>query len=157
MSAVITIRFIVPVGYQSGDYAMLHGNNGSGDINWETPLSSEKLDLFPNGGGIFGYGHAPYGHFRYGHAHSMRVSGFGHLPYGHFPYGHGTAVIEAKHEVDSCGQYKYGLACYDEYDNRHEGSPEEITVTVHIAPAAPTGFVKNSYDKDTDILILDAA
>lgn len=157
MSALITIEFAVPVGYNDGDYAKLHGNGGSGDIDWNSPISEEIFNLFPRGAGIFGFGHAPWGHFRWGHAHSMRTPGWGHLPWGHFPWGHGTALITATYEVDDCGAYKFGFACYDKLGNLHVGSPEEVTVNVHIAPAAPTGLKKNSYDKATDILVLDAA
>lgn len=157
MRAIITIEFLVPVGYQEGDYAKLHGNSGSGDIDWNSPVSEEAFPLFPRGAGIFGFGHAPWGHFRWGCAHSMRASGWGHLPWGYFPWGHGTALITVTSEVDSCGTYKFGFACYDKLGNLHEGSPEEVTVDVHVAPAVPTGLKKNSYDKDTDILVLDAA
>ncbi len=156
MSALITIQFVVPVGYQEGDYARLHGNGGEGNIDWQNPLSEEKLALFPNGAGIFGFGRAPWGYFRWGHAHSMRAAGWGHLPWGRFPWGYGTAVVLAKHEVDSCGNYKFGLACYDKHGNVHQGTPEEVEVEVHLAPPAPTGLKKNSYDKNTDILVLDA-
>jgi len=157
MSANITIEFTVPVGYQRGDYARLHGNGGSGDIDWNTPVSKEVFDLFPRGAGIYGWGHAPWSRFRWGCAHSMRTGGWGHLPWGRFPWGHGTAVIAALHKVDSCGVYKYGFACYDPAGNLHEGAPQEITVVVHIAPPAPTGLTKNSYNPETDVLVLDAA
>lgn len=157
MSVLITIQFAVPVGYSLGDYAMLHGNGGSGDIDWNTPLSGEKFELFPNAAGIFGWGHTPWGHSRWGRAHSMRTPGWGHLPWGHSPWGHGTSVITARYEAMSCGDYKFGFACYDKLGNLHEGTAEEVTVPVHIAPPAPNGLKKNSYDKDTDILVLDAA
>lgn len=155
MSALIIIQFVVPVGYEPGDYARLHGNNGEGDIDWNSPLTEEIFDLFPNGAGIYGWGHAPWGHFRWGHAHSMRTPGWGHLPWGRFPWGHGTAVITARHIVNTCGAYKFGFACYDKSGNLHEGTPDEATVDVHIAPPAPTGLKKNSYNKTTDILVLD--
>ena len=87
----------------------------------------------------------------------MLAPGFGYLPWGRFPWGHGAGQIEALHTVDYCGDYKFGLACYDDAGNVHEGSPQELEVTVHIAPPTPTGLTKNSYDKDTDILVLDAA
>ena len=157
MSAIITIEFIVPVGYEQGDYAILHGNGGDGDIDWDNPVDNNIYDLFPDGGGIFGWGHAPWGHFRWGHAHSKRTAGWGHLPWGHFPWGHGTGVIRAAQQVDYCGDYKYGFKCYDKLGNLHTGTPEEASVSVHIAPPAPTGLKKNSYDKDTDVLVLDVA
>ena len=87
----------------------------------------------------------------------MRAPGWGHLPWGHFPWGCGTALIQAKHRVDRCGDYNFAFACYDALGNLHEGTPEEATVVVHIAPPAPPGLKKNSYDKDTDVLVLDVA
>ena len=157
MSAMITIEFVVPAGYQQGDYAQLHGNGGDGNVDWNNPLTDEFNNLFPDGAGVYGWGHAPWGHFRWGHGHSMNCLGWGHLPWGHFPWGHGSGEITAKHQVDSCGTYKFGLACYDELGNPHTGTPEEATVNVHIAPLAPSGLKKNSYDKETDILVLDVA
>lgn len=156
MNGLVTIEYIVPAGYREGDYAKLHGNGGVGSIDWNNPLSEEVFDLFPNGAGLFGFGLAPFGHHRFGHAHSMRAAGFGRLPFGHHPFGHGTATITATYEVEDCGDYKFGFACYDELGNAHEGSPEETELEIHLAPAAPTGLKKNSYDKDTDVLVLDA-
>ena len=156
-SALITTSFVVPAGYAEGDYALLHGNAGSGDVDWDKPLSSEQLSLFPNGAGIYGFGRAPFGRHRFGRGHSMNCQGFGHIPFGKGPFGHGTGIVEAEYEADQCGDYLFGLACYDSLGNAHEGTPEETEVEVHVAPDAPTGLVKNSYDKDTDVLVLDAA
>lgn len=157
MSAIITIEFTVPVGFIPADYARLFGNGGSGDINYETPLSNDIFELFPSGVGIYGFGHAPFGHHRFGHCHSMRTAGFGHMPFGHHPFGHGSAVITATYIVTQCGDYKFAFQCYDAAGNVDEGDPEETTVVVHIAPAAPTGLAKNSYDKTTDVLVLGVA
>lgn len=157
MNALITIDFVVPVGHERGDYAKLHGNNGEGALDWGSPLSNEVFNLFPRGAGIYGWGGAPWGEFRWGHAHSMRTPGWGQLPWGRAPWGYGTSVIQARHSVNSCGDYKFGFACYDALGNLHEGSPEEAGVEIHIAPSAPAGLRKNSYNKETDVLLLDAA
>jgi len=157
MSALVTIEYIVPAGYEQGDYAKLHGNGGVGPVDWNNSVSDVVYDLFPNGAGIFGFGHAPFGHHRFGHAHSMRTSGFGRLPFGHHPFGHGTGVVTATYEVEDCGDYKFGLACYDEIGNAHVGTPEEAALEIHLASSVPTGLKKYSYDKDTDVLILDVA
>lgn len=157
MSAVITIDSIVPVGYEDGDYARLHGNGGSGNIDWNNPLTKDVFELFPKGTGVYGFGYAPWGHFRWGNVHSLRSNGWGYLNWGHFPWGHGTAVIQATNRVESCGEYKFGFACFDKLGNLHSGSPGEITTHVHIPPSAPTGLTKNSYNKETDILVLNAA
>ncbi|MHC4397943.1 MAG: hypothetical protein ACYS1A_20055, partial [Planctomycetota bacterium] len=156
-TGLICITFCVPAGYQNGDYAKLHGNGGSGDINWDNPLDNAIYELFPGGDGIFGFGRAPWGNFYWGHAHSMRAAGWGHLPWGHFPWSHGSAIIRAYYGIGSCGRYKFGFACYDKFGNLHEGAPEEIEIEVHTAPPAPAGLKKNSYNKSTDVLVLDVA
>lgn len=155
MPALVTVTFVVSMGYQLGDYAMFHGSEADGEIDWNNPLSERRFDLFPNGAGIFGWGHAPWGNFRWGHAHSMRAAGWGELPWGRFPWGYGTAVITAKHTVVDCGVYKFGFACYDELGNLHSGSPEELEIEVHTAPPAPAGLKKTSYNKTTDVLVLN--
>ncbi len=157
MKAMITVAFVVPVGYGPGDYAMLHTNGGFGDIDWNLPASSARHELFPQGAGVYGFGHAPFGRHRFGCCHSMRTPGFGHLPFGRAPFGHGTSVVQINHKVSACGHYKFGLACYDYAGNLHVGTPAEVTVNVHVAPATPTGLTKNSYNKATDVLTLDAA
>jgi len=155
--ARVTIQFIVPIGYIDGDYAQLFSNGGSGDVDWETPLLTKKFDLFPDGAGIYGWGHLPWGGTRWGKAHSLRAPGWGHLPWGNSPFGLGTSVITLNYNVFACGDYKFALGCFDYLGNAHAGDPEVETLYIHIAPEAPTGLTKESYDKDTDVLILNAA
>lgn len=157
MSARITISHTVNYGHLPGDYARLHGNGGNGNIDWVDPVNGSKIDLFPGGSGNYGFGHAPWGHFSFGHAFGSRTTGFGHLPWGHFPFGHGSVEVDVSDEVHQCGEYKYALACYDLVGNLHEGTPDEITLHIHIASNAPTALKKGTYDKATDVLILDAA
>ena len=156
MAAKVKVDFVVAIGYESGDYAKLCGNGGSGAVDYNTPLSSDRYELFPNGSGIYGFGRAPFAVNRFGFGHSMRTAGFGDLPFGRNPFGYGSVWIIAATIVTACGDYKYGFACYDEAGNLHAGTPEEITVTVHIAPAAPSGLTKTSYNKTTGDLVLAA-
>ena len=156
MPARITIRFVVPIGYREGDYAQLHGNGGSGAIDWETPLTESVYQLFPDGAGIYGFGEAPFGRHPFGFAYAMRTAGFGRAPFGRHPFGYGATVIHITSEVRLCGAYKFGLACYDAAGNVHTGSPQELEVPVHIAPPAPEGLSKGTYDKATDVLVLNS-
>ena len=156
MSAEVTIRFIVPAGYAPGDYARLHGDGGGGELDWDTPLDNFDSQLFADGG-ICGWGLAPWGRHRFGHGHSDSSSGFGHLPFGRYPFGHGTSVVYLRETVYYCGDYKYALACYDASGNIHEGSAQELEVPIHTPPPIPTGLLKSSYDKETDVLVLEVA
>ena len=157
MSVQVAIDFVVPVGHEAGDYAHLHGNGGSGSIDWNTSATADRHELFPHGAGIYGFGRSPWGRSRFGRAHSMRAAGWGHLPFGRSPWGLGTAVVTALYRADSCGEYKFGFKCYDSLGNLHTGSPDDITVQLHSAPQAPTGLTKVSYNKTTDVLVLNAA
>jgi len=156
MSAVITIKFAVSLGYSPGDYALLFGNGGSGEINWASPIDNARYELFPKGGGVYGWGYAPWGQFRWGYAWSTRSAGWGYLPWGLFPWGYGTALITATQIVESCGCYKFGFKCYDSLGNENTGAPGEVEVELHNPPPAPLGLKKNSYNKKTDVLTRDA-
>jgi len=152
----VTVSFAVPAGYDPGDYAQLFGNGGSGNVDYNTPLSVDKYPLFPAGKGIHGYGQAPYGNHHYGLGLGTGPRGYGNLPYGNHPYGLGTALIEASVMVDDCGEYKFAIGLFDEAGNFHSGTPEEEAIEIHVAPDKPDEYlVKNSYDKDTDVLVLD--
>jgi len=157
VSAKVTIAFTVPMDHLPGDYAKLHGNGGSGAVDWDNPLKAGTLDLFPNGSGIYGYGLAPYGLHGYGYPHAMRTPGCGEMPYGHHPYGYGATIITTNVDVATCGEYIFAFACYDAAGNLHDGTPDEESASVHIAPPAPGGLIMDSYDPDTDILVLDVA
>jgi hypothetical protein len=156
MSAVITISFYVLSGFSPGDYVKFHGNNGSGDIDWDTPLIDSPIELFPDGRGIYGFGYTPFGDIPFGRPHSVGIPGWGQQPFGKTPFGYGAVKISANWTVYTEGDYKFGFASFDAAGNKHSGSPEEILVPICIASPAPTGLVRNSYDKDTDVLVLNA-
>ena len=132
MSARVTILWAVPAGYEPGDYAMLYGNGGDGDIDYDTPLTNEKYPLFPDNGGIFGFGMAPWGQFPWGMAWAARVPGFGQLPWGKFPWGLGTALLTIKYDVAVCGEYKFALKVFDKLGNPSSGTPEELEASFRV-------------------------
>ncbi len=156
MAARITLQLIVPGNYRPGDYARLHGDNGSGTIDWETPINDKIIDLFPDGAGRYGWGRLPWGNFPWGRGLSMRTPGWGRLPWGRFPWGRGAIVIKVDYIVYSCGTYKFGFACCDEARNQHVGTPSEVSVDVHVAPLRPVKrLALNNYNKTTNTLTLD--
>lgn len=145
MSARITILWSVPPGYQPGDYARLYGNNGSGDIDYDSPLTNNKFDLFPQRGGLLGWYHMPWYHFPWYYGQASRCSGWYHLPWYHFPWYYGAALLKHEMLVDFCGDYKFAFKVFDKCGNENTGTPEEVEISVHIAPPAPTGLKKGTY------------
>jgi hypothetical protein len=157
MSAKVTLQFCVPIGYQPGDYAQLFGNSGDGGIDYDTPLlNGRKFDLFPMGSGVYGCGSEPCGESPCGYPYSARTLGCGYDPCGYAPCGFGTAVIAAEVIVATCGGYKFAFAVFDSLDNPEQGSPQELSLSIHTAPPVPTGLTKHSYDPNTGVLVLDA-
>jgi hypothetical protein len=151
----ITIWFAVPLGHLPGDYAMLYSNNGSGDISWTSPFDSEKLDLFPGAAGNYGWGMSPWGMSSFGLPCPKDVQGWGQTPWGMSPWGCGCIVVTRTVRVTECGTWKFALKGFDAIGNAHAGTPNEATVTIHVAPPRPQMLAKKSYDKDTNVLTLE--
>lgn len=154
MPSWITIKQPVPPGYVIGDYAQLCWDAGTGTVDYDNPVTGEKLPLFPNRCGIHGYGRIPYGMGPYGHAVSIGTPGYARMPYGRAPYGHPTCLLQARTRVAACGTYKFAFAVFDAAGNPHAGSPGEVSVVVHTAPEKPVGLKKTSYNPATNLLVL---
>jgi len=154
--AIVTVQFVVDTDYVDGDYAYLYSNGGSGDIDYDTPVAG-PLELFPHGMGIGGWLQTPWLDSPWLLAYSSGPGGWLNQPWLNSPWLLGTAVIKAQTEVYECGAYEFAFKTFDELGNENEGTPGEVTVYVHIAPDAPDGLDKSSYNKTTDILILTAA
>lgn len=156
--AIITIKFLATPDHRPGDYAQLYSNGGDGDIDWNTPVSSRRHPLYPGDAGQYGFGRTPFGRTPFGHGQAIGVNtGFGHGPFGRTPFGHGATVVTATHAVTACGMYKYGIKTFDAAGNENEGTPAEETLSVHVTPPRATPLKPLSYDKATDILILEVA
>jgi hypothetical protein len=154
MSATITVKFVVPLTARPGDYAMLYSNNGDGAIDFAAPLTSERIDLFPNGAGNYGFGLAPFGEFPWGMALSVDTQGFGLLPFGYLPWGCGGVLIERTVTVEECGDWLLAFKTFDALGNENVGTPGQAAANVHVAPPAPLGLKKISYNKVTGDLTL---
>ena len=156
MAALVTIRFAVPGGqYRIGDYCQLHGDDGSGTIDWDTPLDDSKFELFKDDGGYHGWYNMPWYKFPWYHGQSRDCQGWYHMPWCYFPWYHGTSVIEMEALIEICGTFKFGLKAFDKLGNEHVGQAGQAEIEVHIAPATPVGLKKNNYDPVGNLLVLD--
>ena len=152
---VVTVKFAVPLGHLPGDYCVLHTNNGTGAIDWDTPFSTKQVPLFPCGSGNYGFGMAPFAMSPFAMPYGKNLRrGFGTCPFAMSPFGLGAVVITERVPVSDCGDWLFGVKCYDKLGNEHTGTPNTVAATVHVAPAVPAGLKKDSYDKATDILTL---
>ena len=155
MPTKVTIKYPVDIGYCNGDCCYLYTNGGSGDIDYDNPVSG-RLPLFRNRGGIFGFGHAPFGHGRFGKPFASRCGGFGHLPFGCGPFGLGTGIVEAVYYAAVCGDYKFAFKVFDAAGNATDGSgQQELETEVHVRPARPDPLTAASYTPETNVLTLN--
>jgi len=145
------------MGYQKGDYARLYGNGGSGEIDYDNPLTNEFFDLFLNGVGIYGCYETPCYDTPCYEPWASGGGGCYTQPCYVSPCYYTTTIISVSVDVAFCGDYKFALKVFDKLGNENAGTPEEVEVNVHTAPPPPTGLKKNSYNSTTDILVLDAA
>ncbi|RKY05776.1 MAG: hypothetical protein DRP56_08610 [Planctomycetota bacterium] len=152
---VVTVKFAVPLGHLPGDYCVLHANNGAGAIDWDTPFSTKQTPLFPGGSGNYGFGMAPFAMSPFAMPYGKNLRrGFATCPFAMSPFGLGAVVITERVPVSDCGDWIFGVKCYDKLGNEHTGTPNTVAAPVHVAPAVPAGLKKDSYDKATDILTL---
>ena len=125
--AKITLEVTAPLTYAAGDYAYFYGNGGSGSIDYSKPLAA-KIEL------------------------AAPANDFARYPWRSQAWPDITLTVTAS----ICGNYKFALKCFDALGNPQPAAVEELTVPIHIAPAAPSGLKKNSYDPVTGVLALDA-
>jgi len=154
--AKATIKWPVPAGYKPGDYAVLCANDGlGGAVDFNNQISTH--DLFRRGAGIYSVYRTPCYTTRCYKPSAQRTGGPYSTPCYKGCCGHTPNVIETTVDIAECGSWKYAFAVYDSLGNIYEGTAEEVAIEVHIEPDKPTGLKKVSYNKTTDILILEAA
>ena len=140
----VSISFAVG-SYAPGDYVRLHGNSGSGSVDWTNPVDNKKTELFQNDSGYFGWGHIRWGHFRWGHGDARNVAGWGHLPWGNFAWGRGAAIVLVHQQIIDPGYWRFGFSAYDSAGNVHSGTPGETEEYVSLTPQQPSVLKKNNY------------
>lgn len=122
-----------PDTYAAGDYLALHGDAGSGTIDYDLPLGPIRL---------------PYEAFG-------AVRGWGSLSWGRFPWGHGFYRPELTYAAQTPGLYQFAMQGYDRIGNLNEGTPAVASTYIDLVPVAPlAGPAVTAYDGSTLTLSL---
>lgn len=116
--------------YESGDYALLYSNGGTGAVDYSRPANNQHIELFPYG----------------------MVMGWGELPWGESPWGLGGTRIIVNHQVAVPGTWMFALKAYDAAGNEQQGV-EETEISVSLTPATPSALKLVSYDKAVDVIV----
>lgn len=153
---LVTLKFAVPLGHAHGDYAQIYSNNGAGDIDWDTPFSTQQIPLYPGGAGWRGFGEGGFGTAPFGGPAPNRIRrGFGTSPFGMSPFGLGCVMITKNLRITECGHWLFAVKCFDALGNAHTGAPNQATAVLHVNPPRPQRLILENYDPVTDVLTLN--
>lgn len=135
-----------------GATAQIYFDNGTGEIDYDNPLSDSPIRVWPARQDKAGFGMSRFGASDFGYDSAAAV-GFGKGSFGNGQFGLDADTFEWISAPMQAGVYKFALNITDEVGNESNGS-ETIQVTV-IPAARPAEQVSiSSFDKQTNQLVL---
>ena len=133
--------------------ANIYFDNGTGQINYENPLTSTPIRIWPAWQDKAGFGMSRFGMGDFGWDSASAV-GFGKGSFGNGQFGLDADTITWTSPQLSSGTYKFGVKVRDSTGRQSTVSEtEQITVT----PRARSvdGLSVSSFDKQTNQLVLN--
>ncbi|MEA3226792.1 MAG: hypothetical protein U9Q07_12650 [Planctomycetota bacterium] len=136
-----------------GATAQIYFDNGTGQIDYDYPLTDSPLRIWPAwqdkaGLGLSGFGLADFGY------DSAAAVGLGKGSFGHGQFGLDADTIEWISPSLPSGIYKFGVKIADKSGNQSSaGETEPITVTPAARPADKLSIL--SFDKQANKLLLE--
>lgn len=138
-----------------GATAQIYFDNGTGQIDYENPLTDSPVHLWPAWQDKAGFGMSRFGLSDFGYDSAAAV-GFGKGSFGQGRFGLDADTIEWTSRPLEAGIYMFAVVVIDEKGNQSsvcETAP--VTVTPATKPAG--GLEIYSFDKQTNELILNIA
>ncbi len=127
-------------------------DNGTGEIDYDNPLTVEPVSVWPCWQDKAGYGLSRFGMSDFGRDWSAGV-GFGRGSFGMDEFGVDTDAIEWVSEPLEAGAYRFAVKVRDEGGNESEYvETGEVTVVPAARPAETVSV--SSFDKDANQLVL---
>jgi hypothetical protein len=127
-------------------------NNGSGEINYDEPVTEQPIKIWPAWQDKAGFGMSRFGASDFGFDFSGGI-GFGRGHFGRGWFGCDADSFDWTSKQLEPGTYRFGVKVIDEAGNESGASESgEITVTPAARPAERLEVY--SYDKQTNKLVL---
>jgi hypothetical protein len=135
-----------------GAAAEVFFDSGTGEIDYDNPLTEEPIRVWPSWQDKCGFGLGSFGPGDFGYESAAAV-GLGRGTFGRGQFGLDADVIEWVSGLLEAGIYKFGVRATDGAGNE-SGSAEtgQITVTPAAKPAEHLSI--SSFDKQTNHLVL---
>ena len=135
----------------TGGSIEIYGDNGTGQINYDNPLTGLPIRLWPAWQDKAGFGMSRFGSGDFGYD-SAAAAGFGKGSFGHGQFGLDADAIEWVSPVMKAGVYKFAVRVIDEAGNESSSQTGQVTVTSTARPAEKLSI--SSFDKQTNELLL---
>jgi hypothetical protein len=135
--------------------AEIYFDNGSGEIDYDEPLSGSPIRIWPAWQDKAGFGMSRFGISDFGYDSAASV-GFGKGSFGHGQFGLGADVIEWVSRPLAAGVYRFGVKIVDGAGNESETS-ETGPVTVIPAARPAEQVTVFSFDKQANQIVLNVS
>lgn len=130
----------------------IYSDNGTGQIDYENPLTQTPIQVWPSWKDKSGFGMSKFGFSDFGYDSSAAI-GFGKGCFGKNQFGMDTDTIEWTSRVLPVGTYKFAIIVFDKAGNK--SSAIETEAVTLIPSAEPVQILEVlSYDKQANELIL---
>ena len=137
-----------------GATAQVYFDNGSGEIDYNTPLNKVPIKVWPVWQDKAGFGMSRFGASDFGYDSSAAV-GFGKGSFGNGQFGLDADTFEWVSASMQSGVYKFAVKIIDELGNESSSETGPVTVIRAARPAERMSIV--SFDKQTNQLFLSVS
>ncbi len=137
-----------------GATAQIYFDNGSGEIDYNTPLNNVPIKVWPVWQDKAGFGMSRFGASDFGYDSSAAV-GFGRGGFGNGQFGIDADTFEWVSASMQSGVYKFAVKIIDKAGN--ESSSETDPITVIRAARAAERMSIVSFDKQINQLVLSVS
>ena len=134
--------------------AQIYFDNGTGEIDYDNPLSDLPIRIWPAWQDKAGFGLSGFGATDFGYDSAAAI-GFGKGSFGRGQFGLDADTIEWMSQSLQAGVYKFGVKITDEGGNESSSETGQVTVTPAARPAEQLSI--SSFDKQTNQLVLSVS
>jgi hypothetical protein len=133
-------------------HAQIYSDGGEGEIDYDTTMNSEPIQLWPAWQDKGGFGMSRFGQSDFGFDGSAAV-GFGNGSFGYGEYGFDADLIVWDSVELETGLYQFGVKVMDRFGNYSDASETGEILVVRPAQSAEALEV-DSYDQEQNKLLL---
>ena len=133
--------------------AEIYFDNGTGEIDYENPLTDSPIRIWPSRQDKAGFGMSRFGGGDFGYD-SAAATGFGKGSFGYGQFGLDADTFEWTSQALPAGVYKFAVRIIDAA-GRQSGNSETEPITVTPAARPVEKISISSFDKQTSQLVLE--